>query len=221
MELQIKICGVTTPADARAAAAAGADAIGLNFHAPSPRYVDRATAAAIIEALPPGVEIVAVFADESPDRAIELVSRLGRIRLLQWHGANRPREVPPPFGLIPAFAVGTCDDVATIADYLNACRTGRRPAAVLVDGHDPARVGGTGRTVPWELVGGLRLDVPLLLAGGLTPDNVADAVRTVRPQGVDVASGVESRPGRKDPEKMHRFVANARAAAGDLTPLTV
>jgi phosphoribosylanthranilate isomerase len=133
---------------------------------------------------------------------------------VQWHGAG-PEPADAWAGpLIVAFAVRDADSLDVVRRYLDVCRgRGRLPAALLLDAHVPGQFGGTGRTAPWDLLADFRPGVPLLLAGGLTPDNVAEAVRRVRPDGVDVASGVESAPGRKDPERLRRFIDQARSAA--------
>ncbi len=213
-QLRIKICGLTDPADAEHAARLEVEAVGLNFYAPSPRFVDAARAAAILSALPPAVEAVAVFVDQRLRPALELLRGLDRIQTLQWHGDNREPGDPKAYRLIPAFRVRdrvSLEEIRRFLEQLSA--RGVFPAAVLVDAHVPGQPGGTGRTAPWELLADFRPGVPLYLAGGLTPENVAEAVRLVRPDAVDVASGVESSPGRKDPERMRRFVANAREAA--------
>ena len=210
--MRIKICGVTTPEDARAAALLGADAIGLNFYAPSPRFISRDTAAAVLAELPPAVEAVGVFVDRSMDVVAEEVRPLSRLNSVQWHGREREPASASPLPLIAAFSVRGPESLEEIGAYLDRCREhGRLPAAVLVDAHVPGQRGGTGQTAPWELLASFRPGVPLILAGGLTPENVAQAVRIVRPHAVDVASGVESGPGRKDAQKMRRFIENARA----------
>jgi phosphoribosylanthranilate isomerase len=212
--LRIKVCGVTAAADLAEAARLGVDAVGLNFHPASPRSVTADTAVALLRELPPFVEAVGVFVQKSVQEAAALVARMGRIRVLQIHG--RPGEMVAafPYHFVPAFAVREAADVAAVQHYLDACAAvGRSPSAILVDGHAPGLHGGTGRTAPWHLLSRFSPGVPLLLAGGLTLENVADAVRAVRPWGVDVASGVESSPGRKDPERMRRFIEAAREAA--------
>jgi phosphoribosylanthranilate isomerase len=212
--LRIKVCGVTTPADACQAADLGADAIGLNFYPPSPRSVDIARAEAIVRALPPFVEAVGLFVNQPLPAVVAALTPLGGVGTVQWHGDRpEPGDVYPR-RLIVAFAVRDRQSLQTIAAYLDACRERQLlPAAILVDAHVTGQYGGTGHTAPWDLLADFRPGVPLLLAGGLTPDNVAEAVRRVRPYGVDVASGVESSPGQKDPEKLRRFIGNAREAA--------
>lgn len=215
--LKIKICGITRPEDAAYAARHGADAIGLNFYEKSPRQVDPANVAAILQALPAFVEPVGVYVAYRLSAMAEHAHGFG-LRSVQWHGENAAREAgtPPLHRLIAAFAVRQQSDLDEITGYLAACAAvGSLPAAVLVDAQSPGQYGGTGKTAPWHLLTEFRPTVPLLLAGGLTPDNVAEAIRMVRPYGVDVASGVESRPGVKDPDKVRRFIENARAAAAE------
>lgn len=215
--LRVKICGVTNGADARQAVRLGADAVGLNFYPGSPRCIDPEAARSVLGELPPFVAAVGVFAEWPMRRVFEHVQALGRIGIIQWHGKERELSDCFPYHLIAAFAVRDASSLQAIEHYLDACRgLGRLPSALLLDGHAAGQHGGTGRAAPWHLLESFRPGVPILLAGGLTPDNVAEAVRIVRPYGVDVASGVESRPGRKDADKMKRFLANAREAAARL-----
>jgi phosphoribosylanthranilate isomerase len=211
--LRIKICGITNEADARQAAQLGADAVGLNFYTQSPRRIDPAMAHFILRALPPFVEPVGIFVDQPLRQVFEQLNQIGGVRTIQWYGDNRELADPFPFRLIAAFPVRDRESLLAITRYLDLCRgLGRLPAAVLVDAHVDGQHGGTGQTVPWRLLADFRPGVPLVLAGGLTPDNVAEAVRLVRPYAVDVASGVEQSPGHKDAEKMRRFIGNAREA---------
>jgi phosphoribosylanthranilate isomerase len=211
--LRVKICGVTTPADAVAAAELGADAVGLNFYPGSPRHIDARTAEGILAALPPLVEAVGVFADEPWRRALRRANRFRWLRFVQMHGDEHLPDAIS-YRRIDAFRVRNRRDLGRISRYLDlAAAHGQLPAAILADGYAAGQYGGTGRTAPWDLLDEFRPPVPLILAGGLTPDNVAEAVRVVRPYAVDVAGGVESAPGRKDPEKMRRFIAAAREAA--------
>jgi phosphoribosylanthranilate isomerase len=204
MTVRVKICGVTHPDDLAAACAAGADAIGLNFHPPSPRYVDPQRARELLALLPPFVEAVGVFVSRLPDDARAFLAPLGRIHTVQMHGNVSPADG----AYVPAFAPRCADDLAAIDAFLTQCR----PLAVLVDGHAAGLHGGTGMVAPWELLADWRPSVPLILAGGLTPDNVAEAVRRVRPYAVDVAGGVEASPGRKDADKVRRFIDAAKGA---------
>jgi phosphoribosylanthranilate isomerase len=213
--LRIKICGVTTPADARQAGLLGADAVGLNFHPDSPRHVMPAAVEPILRQLPPLVSAVGVFCNQPLREVFPFVSSYrGRISVIQWHGDEPEPGDTYPFHFIPAFSVKDEDSLIVITRFIDTAHDlGRMPAAVLVDGHAAGLYGGTGQPAPWELLASYRPSVPLILAGGLTPDNVAEAVRIVRPWGVDVASGVESSPGVKDVEKMRRFIDNAREAS--------
>ena len=211
--MRIKICGITNREDAQAAVRCGADALGLNFYARSPRYVPEEKAANIVRDLPPFVDPVALFVNETFAHMIALTEGLKSVRTIQYHGdelAICPRE---PFRFIPAFAVKDAASLAAITTFIERCRqTGQLPAAVLVDAHVPGTYGGSGQTPPWHLLADFQPGVPVILAGGLTPDNVAEAVRVVRPYAIDVASGVEKCPGQKDVDKMQRFIDNARAA---------
>jgi phosphoribosylanthranilate isomerase len=212
--LRIKICGVTTEADAAQAAALGADAIGLNFYARSPRCVDPQTAHFILRVLPPFVDPVAVFTNTRLRQVFEAVNQLGGVRTIQWHGERRELSDTFPFRLVSAFPVSEERNLVEITHYLQTCRSsGQMPVAILVDGHAAGKYGGTGVPAPWKLLADFRPEAPMILAGGLTPENVAEAVRIVRPYAVDVASGVESSPGQKDPEKIRRFIGNALEAA--------
>ena len=200
MRVRVKICGITSVADAERAAVLGADAIGLNFYAKSPRCIDEATARQIVAVLPPFVEPVALFVDETSDHIEQAARRLG-IRSVQIHGDVA--KILPTSGLrlIPAFTVRDAASLQSIDAYLAK----HTPAAILVDAHVPGLFGGTGQIAPWQLLADFKPGVPLILAGGLTPDNVAEAIRIVQPYAVDVASGVESSPGKKDADKMRRF----------------
>jgi phosphoribosylanthranilate isomerase len=216
-ELRIKICGLTNEADACQAARLGADAIGLNFYPRSPRCIPLATAVSILRELPPFVEAIGLFVNLPQLQVMETLQPLGRVRTFQWYGEHPEVANPFPYQRIAAFSIGGRQDLEAITDYLNRCReSGFPPAAVLTDAQVPGHYGGTGRSPPWELLSDFRPVLPLILAGGLTPENVAEAVRIVRPYAVDVASGVEQDPRRKDPEKMRRFIANAREAAAKL-----
>jgi phosphoribosylanthranilate isomerase len=204
----IKICGVTSPEDAAIAAAAGADAIGLNFVPSSPRCVDEAQAMEIARAVRGRIALVGVVADLHPDRMRVLRDKL-RLDWLQLHG-NEPADALA--AVLPhaykAVRVASAADVA-LADRALGDR-------VLVDAKIAGALGGTGALVDWALVAPLARARSVILAGGLTPENVADAVRAVHPFGVDVASGTE-RPGApraKDPQRLRAFIETARAARG-------
>jgi phosphoribosylanthranilate isomerase len=213
--IRIKICGVTIPDDASACANAGADAVGINFHPASPRFVDPRQAQPLLRSIPPLMAAVGVFVAQPLRQVCALAYQLG-LRGIQWHGENREIADPFPFSMIAAFRVRDAQSLAEISAYLDACAPAQKPAAILVDAYVEGQEGGTGKKAPWELLADFKQTVPLILAGGLTPENVADAIRTVRPWGVDVASGVEISPGKKDHDRIRRFIANAREAAARL-----
>lgn len=196
---RVKICGITRIEDGLAAAAAGADAIGLNFYAPSPRHVDLDAAAAIRAALPPFVTVVGLFVNAPEANVAQAVERVG-LELLQFHG-DESEAYCEGFGLpyMKAIRVHETLDVRAAAErYANA-------RALLLDAHDDKLWGGTGRTFDWKLVpADIRL--PVVLAGGLTPANVANAVEALRPWGVDTSGGVERSPGIKDAAKITKFI---------------
>jgi phosphoribosylanthranilate isomerase len=214
--VRVKICGVTTPADARFAAESGADAVGLNFYPKSPRFLPPDRAAAVVRALPAFAAPVGVFVGMPLRQVCAVAYQLG-LRGVQTYDDRPPGEDPFPFAHVPAFRVKDAAGLEHVRRFVAAATAaGRPPAAVLVDSFVEGQVGGTGHRAPWELLAGFDPGVPVVLAGGLTPENVADAIALVRPWGVDVASGVESAPGVKDPDKVARFVRAARAAAARL-----
>jgi phosphoribosylanthranilate isomerase len=197
----IKICGITSEEDALLAVALGADALGFVF-APSPRQVTPALVADIVKRLPAATVTVGVFRDESPERVISITRKAGLMGV-QLHGHESPaltRQIAGSTQLvIKAFRAGD-EAIERAADY--------GADAVLVDSPQP----GSGEVFDWKLTEGIGLGVRLILAGGLTPDNVASAIARVRPFGVDVSTGVEAAPGRKDPVKLRRFLSAARQA---------
>ena len=206
MSLKIKICGVTNRDDALAAVDAGADALGFIFHEPSPRNLSRAAAANIIRELPPFVARVGVFVDASEEFVRQTAAECG-LDTLQFHG-DEPPEFCRKFSLkiIKAFRVRNAESLLPLPDY--------ETDAWLLDSFVPEKSGGTGATFNWDLAAEVKkLGRPLILAGGLTPENVAQAVRKVRPYAVDISSGVESSPGCKDHSKVRQFVQAAKEAA--------
>jgi phosphoribosylanthranilate isomerase len=218
--VRIKICGVTTPEAARQAADAGADAVGLNFYPQSPRYVPPARAASLVRALPAFTAPVGVFVGTPMRQACAIAFQLG-LRALQTYDDAPPSEDPFPFAHVPAFRVKEEADLDRVVAFVKAATAaGRAPSAVLVDSHVAGAMGGTGHRAPWELLAGWNPGVPLILAGGLTPHNVGEAVAFVRPWGVDVASGVESAPGVKDAHKVAQFVKSVRDAERALFALS-
>lgn len=202
--VRVKICGITRPEDAAAAADAGADAIGLVF-AESPRRVSLDQARAVVDALPPFVTPVALFVDEAAEVIRETCASLG-VSTVQLHGRETPEFALSLRGLcvIKAFRIGAEADLEPIAGY--------PAAAYLLDSKVKGRAGGTGVPLDWALAARATSLGRIILAGGLRPENVASAIRRVVPYGVDVSSGVESEPGKKDPAKVWAFVAAARAA---------
>ena len=202
MDVFVKICGITNEDDALLAVAMGADAVGFVF-APSPRQVAPQVVYDITRRLPPEILTVGVFRDEHPDRVFDIVARSG-VKAAQLHGHETARHVQQLADnvrwIIKSVVAGSPE--AARADQFGT-------DLVLVDAPEP----GSGRIFDWRQVDSIPAGLRLILAGGLTPENVGAAVEFVEPWGVDVSSGVESSPGRKDALKLRRFVANARAAA--------
>ncbi len=199
---RVKICGITNWPDARRAIEAGCDALGFNFYPRSPRHITPQDAAAIRCRLPREIAAVGVFVNEAPATVAELAGTI-RLDYAQLHGDERPaaaRAVARAAPVIKAFRVGP---------RFRAARVARYPAAAyLLDGA-PANGrlrGGTGRTFDWSIARAAAQYGPIVLAGGLTAENVAQAIRAAHPTAVDVASGVESAPGRKDPRKLRAFL---------------
>jgi len=200
MRTRIKICGITRPEDGVAVAAAGGDAIGLVFYGPSPRHVTIAQAQAIVAALPPFVTVVGLFVNASDDEIREVLDNVP-LGLLQFHG-DEPAGACGGYDLpyIKALRMAPGLDVAaTVACYRDA-------QGILLDAYQPGVAGGTGEVFDWQAVpDGLKK--PIILAGGLTPQNVGEAVTQVRPYAVDVSGGVEAAKGIKDIGKISAFVA--------------
>lgn len=206
MSVRVKICGITRLQDAQEAWAAGADALGLNFYPRSPRYVEPGVAAALARTRPALGAVVGVFVNESPDIIRARVRECG-LTVVQLHG-DEPPEACAGFGVpvIKALRVRGPEDVAKARTYVGAGDV----ATLLLDGAAPG-YGGGGVTFDWSLVARLTdTGLPVLVAGGLGPDNVAQAVRATRPYGVDVASGVEASPGIKDARAVRAFIRNAK-----------
>lgn len=198
----VKICGVTTEEDALLAVAMGADAVGFNFVPSSQRFLAASRAADIVKRLPPEILTVGIFRDEAPARVVELTNQAG-LRAAQLHGRETAEETRWVRARVPvvirAFPGGD-PALAKAADY--------GADIVMLDSASP----GSGKVFDWSLAEGAPSGLRLLLAGGLTPDNVAEAIDRVRPWGVDVASGVESSPGVKDPSLVRRFIRAAKEA---------
>lgn len=207
IRVKVKICGVRSVADAQAAVAAGADALGLNFWPGSPRFVEPEAAREIIRALPPFVSSVGVFVNEHPHRMLEIASHLN-LGALQLHGDESPELCAglAPFKVIKALRVADDLDLNKIRDYA--------VDMILLDAGVKGSYGGTGRAFDWRIAVEAKRHASIILAGGLTVDNVEDAITQVRPAAIDVCSGVESEPGKKDYGRLNDFMAAvARANA--------
>ena len=204
MRTRVKICGITRGQDAQAAAHAGADAIGLVFYPPSPRYLSVERAVEIRDALPPFVQTVALFVNPDAAQVAQVIGRM-RPAMLQFHGEETP-QFCAQFGVPYVKAVRVRPGV----DALEYLRPFSRAAAWLFDSYVP-EYGGVGESFDWSLAPAIG-ERPVILSGGLSPDNVAEAIRRVRPWGVDVSSGVESGKGVKDDTKIAAFIAEVRNA---------
>jgi phosphoribosylanthranilate isomerase len=215
---QIKICGLTNVEDALAAVEAGADALGLNFFDESPRCITREQAGRIVDALPPDVVKVGLFVNAPAEQVRQYFDQLG-LDAIQLHGDEPPRYLAE-LGDRPVVRAFRLDRLEPVGRYLGECRQGGfMPRMVLVDSRVEGTYGGSGQVADWQAVSGYPRDgsvPPLVLAGGLTPQNVARAIRTVRPAAVDTASGVERSPGQKDHELLAAFVRAARGALGEV-----
>lgn len=196
------MCGITNSEDAQAAVESGADALGFVF-AKSPRQVTKEQARDIIEKLPPFVSFVGVFVDESA-AAIRAICDFCHIGTIQLHGNEPPSCLSylDGYKIIKAFRVKEEGDLAQLSDY--------QPHAFLLDSYVKGVMGGTGIPFQWDIAASAHKYGAIILSGGLTPDNVGSAIRTVKPYAVDVSSGVESSPGKKDKQLMQRFIANAK-----------
>ena len=215
---RVKICGITNLHDAMVAVEAGADAVGFIFVENTPRFVTPAQVAPIVRALPPFVTPVGVFWDHPAGHIKQAVEACG-LRALQFHGDERPEDLTgygmpviktiklPPAKALAGFPEARTDDFARVAPYVG-CVT-----AIMLDSAERWSEGEARHPIEWHLARRLRsAHCQLILAGGLTPDNVASAVETVGPYAVDVLSGVEATPGRKDHDKVRRFVSEAKRA---------
>jgi phosphoribosylanthranilate isomerase len=199
MPTRIKVCGITRLEDALLAAELGVDALGFNFYHPSPRCIAPAAARAIIKRLPPFETAVGVYADETEIDRVTAVADEAGVGAIQLHGPRFPdlAERPAGYPLIRAVAVGEGFRAESLADF--------QASAFLLDAFHPKLSGGTGRSFDWELAREANNYGTIILAGGLNPGNVGHAIREVRPYAVDVASGVESAPGKKDPDLLRAF----------------
>ena len=203
--IRVKICGITSYEDAWAAVEAGADALGFIFVKGTPRYIEPEVASAIVAQMPPFVVTVGVFIDRTPEEIERIVSASG-LSLAQLHGNETPGEcgrLRVPF--VKVIRIQGEHSLESLRIYPQA-------RAFLLDTYVADRPGGTGTTFPWEIAAKAARQARVILSGGLTPDNVALAVTHVRPYAVDVCSGVETCPGRKDHHKMREFIEQARKA---------
>ena len=202
--VKIKICGFTIAENARQAALAGVDAIGLNFYTKSPRHVNISSAREIVAALPPFVNKVGLFVNANPSLIDEVLCEVA-LDTLQFHGDESPSDCAQyemPF--IKAIRVSPeLDLIKTANEYSQA-------SALLLDTYQPDVYGGSGKSFDWSLAN-IELDLPIILAGGLTPDNVSVAINTAQPYAVDVSSGVESAKGLKDIDKIRAFISNVNS----------
>lgn len=202
MRTRVKICGITRIEDALAAIGAGADALGFVFYKPSPRYVTPEKAGEIIEQLPPFVTTVALFVNEPADDIYRIL-KTSRCDLIQFHG-DESAEFCASFNR-PWIKALRVKDAESLSEQLVEFKAAR---ALLLDSYRPGVPGGTGETFNWELIPD-NPPRPLILAGGLTPDNISTAVQQLQPYGVDVSGGVEAQKGVKDPVKIHAFIRGA------------
>ncbi len=206
MRVRVKVCGITSYEDAALACDAGADAVGFNFYAGSPRFIAPAAAREITRRLPALAVSAGVFVNVADPAEIAGIARAAGIQVIQLHGdetaayCSRLSDWP----LIKAIRLG--------AEWKPEAFAGFAVQAFLLDSKDDSLFGGTGRSFDWSLIGRVPEDSRLLLAGGLNPENVGDAIRRVRPYGVDVCSGIESSPGRKDPAKLAAFMSEVSDA---------
>jgi phosphoribosylanthranilate isomerase len=196
---RVKVCGIRRPEDARLAVELGATAVGFIFWPSSPRFIDPDRARGIVTGLPPLVASVGVFVDQ-PAAYVADVARALKLALVQLHGEEPVDDyVSRGLRVVKAVAVRPDRDAESTLARLPG------EVGVLLDAHDPVRRGGTGRTIDWQVASRLARTRPVILSGGLSADNVRDAIETVRPYAVDVSSGVESGPGVKDADKLRAF----------------
>jgi phosphoribosylanthranilate isomerase len=201
---RVKICGITNLEDALFAAEAGADALGFVFYARSPRCIALDRAREIVLRLPPFVATVGVFVNKELNRVKEIMAHC-HLDYAQLHGDETPEQVAALAPrAIKAVRVRSAMDVERLSTY--------QAVAYLLDTYHPTKHGGTGEAFDWELAVAAKRYGPIILAGGLTPDNVADAIKRVHPYAVDVSSGVEAAPGIKDHQKVQRFIIAAKGA---------
>ena len=208
--IRVKICGITNAEDALVAVEAGADALGFVFFRGSPRFISPEQAAAIIRNLPPFVQMVGLFVNEDPVM-VNSVADHCCLDLVQLHGDESPDYCATiKRRLIKAFRVKDASSLEALPDY--------PVAACLLDAWSPAARGGTGTTFNWDIAARAAAERPIILAGGLTPENVAEAIATVKPYAVDVSSGVEIAAGKKDAALVRAFIRTARYHSQESSP---
>ncbi len=205
MQVKVKICGITNLDDAIAAVDFGADALGFVFFDSSPRYISHDNAAAMIKKLPSFTTTIGVFVNEKVDQ-VEKIIDLTRIDVVQLHGNEPPEMCDISRRVIKAVRVKSIEGLDPLINYKN------KVSAFLLDTFTPDILGGTGQIFNWDIAIDAKQFGRIILAGGLTPDNVAEATRRVRPYAVDVSSGVESEKGKKDHKKMKLFIERAKGA---------
>jgi phosphoribosylanthranilate isomerase len=210
--VQVKICGITTPADARLCVEAGANALGLVFHPQSSRFVRMEQALAIARTVPEGLPLVGVFADAAEAGIRSMTDRLG-LSAVQLHG----RESPALVAILRRAGLRVIKALFSARSPGLAEAGGYRADAFLVEAGAGPLPGGSGTAWSWDLPGAFSRGTPLILAGGLQAGNVTQVIRAARPDAVDVSSGVESAPGRKDPERVRAFLEAVRRCPADLT----
>jgi len=200
----IKICGITNLNDAHAAVAAGADALGFNFYKPSPRHIAPETAREIINTLPDSIFTVGVFVNESSPEAVRSIASQAGVEAVQLHGDESPDYCRALNSVIKAFAVSDSFDIKRLESY--------EVDAVMLDTKHNRLRGGTGRVFDWSIAQQVSQLVPrLYLAGGLSPENVTEAIEMVQPFAVDACSSLEDKPGIKNHERMRIFVSKVRS----------
>lgn len=206
--VKVKICGITNWPDARRAIAEGADFLGFNFYPESPRYVAPAKAKQIVRRLPSKISAVGVFVNEDEEKMLEIARTVG-IDALQLHGDETPAAVARlrrSLPVIKAIRVRKSSATGQLQRYKTA-------TALLLDGFDSARRGGAGKTFDWNVARQAKRYGRIFLAGGLTPENVGEAIRAARPYAVDVCSGVEAHPGKKDPKRVKDLMRAAKSTS--------
>ena len=203
MHTKVKICGITNPEDAFAAVDFGADALGFVFFKKSPRSISYQDAATIIKKLPPFITTVGVFVDEKLTHVEKIVQQTS-IDVIQFHGSEPPEMCTCSRAVIKAIRVKSLESLEPLGKYKDIV------SAFLLDTFTPDALGGTGQVFNWDIAIYAKQFGRIILAGGLNPDNISEAVKRVQPYGVDVSSGVELKKGKKDHKKMRLFIENVK-----------